>query len=68
MAQGCKVEGSTLIGGSFFFFLKPSQNLDPSYKMDLVFWDSLGRLKLVIWQNFIGLILVICCDSREGKT
>ena len=31
-----------------FFFLPK--------KTDLDHWDCLGRVKLVLWQNFIGLI------------
>ena len=31
------------------------KNLDLSYKMDLDLWDGLGRVKLVLKQNFIGL-------------
>ena len=38
------------------FFQKQSQNLDPSYKMDLDLWDCLGSVKLVFHQNFIELI------------
>ena len=38
----------------------PSQNnpkdLDPSFKTDLDLWDCLGRVKLVLLQNFIGFI------------
>ena len=45
----------------YFFRYKlgfcPSQtilkNLDPSYKMDLDLWDFLGRVKLVLQQNFV---------------
>ena len=40
----------------FFFLLNNPKNLDPSYKMDLDLWDCLGRVKLVLWQNFIGLV------------
>ena len=32
------------------------KNLDLSYKMDIDLWDCLGRLKLVLLQNFIVLI------------
>ena len=31
----------------FYFFQNNPKNLDPSYKMDLDFWDCLGRVKLV---------------------
>ena len=30
--------------------------VDPSCNMDLDLWDCLGRVKLVLLQNFIGLI------------
>ena len=32
------------------------KDLDPSCKMDIDLWDYLGRVKLVLLQNFIGLI------------
>ena len=41
----------------FFPSKNNSKNLDPSYKMDLDLWDCLGRVKLVLQKNFIGLIL-----------
>ena len=31
-----------------FFFQSNPKNLDPSYKIDLDFWDCLGRVKLVL--------------------
>ena len=31
-----------------FDFQNNPKNLDPSYKMDLDFWDCLGRVKLVL--------------------
>ena len=40
----------------FFSFQNNPKNLDPSYKMDLDLWDSLGKVKLVLQQNCIGLI------------
>ena len=40
----------------FFSFLNKPKNLDPSYKKDLDLWDCLGRVKLLLQQNFIGLI------------
>ena len=45
---GCKTQ--------FYSFLNSPKNLDPSYKMDLDLWDCLGKVKLVFYQNFIGLI------------
>ena len=41
----------------FFSFQNNPKNLDPSYKMDLDLWDCLGRVKPVLQQNCIGLIL-----------
>ena len=40
----------------FFSFQNNPKDLDPSYKMDLDLWDHLGRVKLVLQQNFKGLI------------
>ena len=40
----------------FFSFQNNRKNLDPSYKLDLGLWDYLGRVRLVLQQNFIGLI------------
>ena len=39
-----------------FSFQNNPKNLDPSYKMDIDLWDYLERVKLVLKQNFIGLI------------
>ena len=40
-----------------FFILKQSRKiLDQTYKTDLDLWDYLGRVKLVLKQNFVGLI------------
>ena len=41
---------------SFFSFQNSPKDLDPSFKMDLDLWDCLGRVKLLLQQNFIGLI------------
>ena len=40
----------------FFSFQNNPKDLDPSCKMDLDLLDCLGRVKLVLEQNFIGLI------------
>ena len=40
----------------FFSFQNIPENLDPSYKEDLDLWNCLGRAKLVLQQNFKGLI------------
>ena len=39
-----------------FSFQNNPTDLDLSYKTDLDLWDCLGRVKLVLKQNFIGLI------------
>ena len=39
-----------------FSFQNNPKDLDPSYKMDLDLWDCFGRVKLVLQQNFIGLV------------
>ena len=40
----------------FFSFQNNPKDLDPSCKMDLDLWACLGRVNLVLQQNFIGLI------------
>ena len=40
----------------FFSFQNNPKGLDTSYKMDLDLSDCLGRVKLALQQNFIGLI------------
>ena len=40
----------------YFSFQNNPKDLDPSYKTDLDLWDRLGRIKLVLQQNFKGLI------------
>ena len=60
---------SSVIRYSFSFQNNP-KNLDLSYKTDLELWDCLGRVKLVLQQNFIGLILlfvVILSAGNSGK-
>ena len=39
-----------------FSFQNNPKDLDPSSKTDLDLWDCLGRVKLVLLQNFIRLI------------
>ena len=39
-----------------FSFQNNPKELDLSCKTDLDFWDCLGRIKLVLKENFIGLI------------
>ena len=40
----------------FFFLPKQSENIN---KMDLDLWDCSGRVKIVLQQNFIGLICAL---------
>ena len=42
---GCK---TTIQPTKKKIFENNQKNLDPSYKMDLVLWDCLGRVKLVL--------------------
>ena len=51
----------------FFHSKTISKNLDPSYKMDLYLWDCLGRVKLVLQRNFIGLISLFVVISERGN-
>ena len=44
---------SLLIRQSFFVF---SKTILKTYKMDLDLWGCLGGVKLILYQNFIGLI------------
>ena len=46
----------SVIRQRFFSLQNDPKNLDPSSKTDLDLWDCLGRVKLVLLQNFIGLI------------
>ena len=55
-----------LSSDSSCFLTKHLKNLDPSYKTNLDLWDYLGRLKLIA--KFHWTDLVICSQSREGKT
>ena len=38
-----------------FSFQNNPKDIDPSCKTDLDLWDCLGRVKLVLKQNFTGL-------------
>ena len=44
------------LSDSVFSFQNNPKNLDPFYKMDLDLWDCLGRVKLVLQRNCIGLL------------
>ena len=52
----------------FFSFQNNPKDLDPSCKMDLDLWDCLGRVKLVLLQNFIGLIKLFEVILEGQKT
>ena len=51
----------------FYSFLNSPKNLHPSYKKDLDLWDCLGRVKLVFYQNYIGLIESFVVILERGK-
>ena len=51
----------------FYSFLNNRKDLDPSYKMDLDLCYCLGRVKLVFYQNFMGLIQSFVVILEMGK-
>ena len=51
----------------FYSFLNSPKNLDPSQKKHLDLWDCLGRVLLVFYQNFIGLIESFVVILERGK-
>ena len=56
----------SLVIRQIFFPSKHPKNLDPSYKVDPDLWECLRRVKLVLYQNFIGLIqLFVIIVERE---
>ena len=57
-----------LSGDISCFLTKHLKNLYPSYKTNLDLWDYLGKLKSCIIAKFHRTDLVICSQSREGKT
>ena len=57
---------SSVIRLSFSFQNNP-KNLDLSYKTDLDFGDCFGRVKLVLYQNFKGLIWLFVVILERGK-
>ena len=63
----CNSYRNSSIKGWIFSFQNNTKNLDPSYKTDLDVWDCLGRIKLVIRQNFIGLIQLFLVILERGK-
>ena len=58
---------SSVIRWSFIPFKTVPKNLDPSYKTDLDLWDCLGKVKLVFYQNFTGVILSFVVILERGK-
>ena len=56
---------SSAIRQSFSFQNNPKV-LDPSCKTDLDLWHCLGRVELVLYQNFTGLIKLFE-DILEGR-
>ena len=49
----------------FFSFQNNPKDLNPSCKTDLDLWDCLGRVKLILMQNFIGLIQLFAVILEE---
>ena len=50
-----------------FSFQNNPKNVDPSYKTDLDLWDCFERVKLVLQQNFIGLINLFVVILERGN-
>ena len=50
-----------------FFFQNSHKNLDLSCEIDLDLWACLGRVKFVLYQNFIGLIQLFVVILERGK-
>ena len=51
----------------FVFFQNNPKNLDPSYKMALGLWECLGRVKLVLYQYYIGMIQLFVGIIERGN-
>ena len=60
---------SSVIRRVFFSFQNNPKVLDPSCKTDLELWHCLGRVELVLWQNFIGLIKLfeVILEGRKPR-
>ena len=56
---------SSVIRQHFFSFQNNAKNLDPSYRIGL--WDCLGRVKLILKKNLIGLIRLFIVILEGGK-
>ena len=65
--MGCTMYRISSLIRQFFSFQNNSKNLDLSYKMDLDLLDCLGRVKLVLQQNCIGLIWLFIPVLERGK-
>ena len=50
-----------------FSFENNPKNIDSSYRMDLNLPDCLGRVKLVLYQNFMGLIKLFVVILERGS-
>ena len=59
---------SSVLRWSLFYFQNDPKNLDPSYKMDLDLWDCLGRVKLILQQNYIELIYLFVVNQEMRKS
>ena len=51
----------------FFRFQNNLKNLDLYYKTNLDLWDCSGRMKPILQQNLIGLILLFVVILERGK-
>ena len=67
LAKACELPYFFGYKTEFYSFLNSLKDLDRSYKTDLEFWDCLGRVKLVFYQNFIGLIESFVVILGRGK-
>ena len=56
-----------LLKDRIFSIQNNPKNLNPSYKMDLNFWDCLGRVKLILYQKYIGLIQLFEVIVERGN-
>ena len=59
---------SLVISWRFFPFQNNPKILDPSYKMDLEFWDCFGRTKTHLMTEIHKAYLDIWGHFRDGKT
>ena len=52
---------------TFYSFQNSPKTFNPSSKTDLDLWDCLGKVKLVFYQNFIGLIALFVVILERGR-